>query len=165
MYILQEEESFYDLASCDTRVTNGTDEFTLRFSGVKRGRLLLWQRRECIIRKWSWSQCCWWERPWTETAVFLSPNRQPFLCILIWLHFCLVALSFFFLSLLLEQVPCSCLITVLYIGQISTVTPASTHTRCPKQTTFSLIIFADESHWSVCKKSQIFRLSLGVFIF
>lgn len=35
MYILQEEENFYDLASCDTRVTKSTDEFTLRFSGVK----------------------------------------------------------------------------------------------------------------------------------
>lgn len=76
---------------------------------------------------------------------FSKPSTFPLYPHLASLLSCCLVLFFFF-SLLLEQVPCSCLITVLYIGQISTVTPASTHTRCPEQTTFSLIIFADESH-------------------
>lgn len=37
------------------------------------------------IRKWSWLQY-WWERRWNEPAVFLPPDIQRFLCILIWLH-------------------------------------------------------------------------------
>lgn len=109
------------------------------------------------IKKWSWLQY-WWDG--MRLQFFLPPNLQRFLCILIWLH-CLVSLSFVCCwnrSRVFNLAPE--VLTVLYQGQCSLWQPhrlllALIDPNGLQKTTFSLVFFADESHWSVCKKSQI----------
>ncbi len=114
------------------------------------------------IRKRSWLQY-WLERRWNETAVFfLPPNLQCFLRILILLH-CLVSLSFVCCwnwSHVFNLAPE--VLTVLYQGQCSfwqahqlLLIDPNRLWRRPFHYFFFVVVVVDESHRSVCKKSQV----------